>query len=175
MLQTWKNWGALLSGAAGRHGVPAPWMLAIATMETGAWSSNPTQQATIVSPAGAIGVMQIMPFNAQPYGLADPAELTDPAKNIDVSAQMVKKIAGRVGGLPSVSAVYNSGRECGCAQSGCNEWNLVADSNYPRRVIEWNNTAILDGIVGMSFGGASVAVFGAAFGAAVALALVAAK
>lgn len=171
LVRTSQNWGSLLGSAAARHGVPVSWLLAIATMETGAWSQNPAQQASIVSPAGAIGVMQIMPFNAAPFGLTGPEELTDPVKNIEVGAKMVAKINGKhEGGLPAISAVYNSGRLCGCARSGCNEWNLVADSNYPRRVIEWNNTAIEQGLVGLTLGRETIAALGAAFGAAVALA-----
>ena len=64
MAQTWKNFGGELAAAGGRHGVPVPWMLAVATMETGYLSADPKKQANAVSPAGAIGVMQVMPANA---------------------------------------------------------------------------------------------------------------
>lgn len=171
--QTWRNFGALLSSAGSRHGVPIPWMLAVATMETGHLSATPEAQARAQSPVGAIGVMQIMPFNAVPFGLSSPEELFDPAKNIDVGAKILAKAnaKGEYGGLPGISAVYNSGRLC-TTDPNRNEWMLLADANYPRRVIEWNNTAILSGMTGFVVGHQTMAIVGAALGASLAMALV---
>ncbi|HEX9620191.1 MAG TPA: transglycosylase SLT domain-containing protein [Polyangiaceae bacterium] len=171
MLQNWTNWASMLRAAASKYGVPVTWLLAIATMETGPWSKNPLQQAGMISPAGAVGVMQIMPATASMLGVA-PGQLTDPAVNIDAGAKLVAQLAAKnPSGLPAISAAYNSGKVCGCAKSGCNEWNLYADANYPRRVIEWNNTAIAAGL-GSSFGPSMLPVFGAALGASLALVVV---
>lgn len=175
MEQTWQNWGGALRSAGNRHGVPVPWMLAVATMETGFLSADPAKQAAAVSPAGAIGVMQIMPFNAVPFGLSSDSELFDPEKNIDVGAQILAKDAERpdVGGLPGISALYNSGKLC-TTDPNRNEWMLLADANYPRRVIEWNNTAIESGLVS-PFGPTTLAVLGAAAGTAVAMVIAGAR
>jgi hypothetical protein len=170
MAQTWKNFGGELAAAGARHGVPAPWMLAVATMETGYLSADPKKQAAAVSPAGAIGVMQIMPANAKPFGGRTPEQLFSPSDNIDTGARILAthlKNPER-GGLPGISALYNSGRLC---QSGRNEWNLLADANYPRKVIQWNNSAVANGMTG-GVSSTMLVALGAAFGAALALAFV---
>jgi len=143
LAQNAANWGGLLRAAAARYGVPLPWLLAIATMETGPWADDATEQSRMVSPAGALGVMQIMPFVAEEYGYT-PADMLVPESNIDVGAALIRRLADRgEGGLPAVSARYNSGRLC---SPGRNEWNLLADANYPRKVIRWNNSAIRYGV-----------------------------
>lgn len=169
MAQTWKNFGGELASAGDRHGVPVSWMLAVATMETGHLSSDPKKQAQAVSPAGAIGVMQIMPANAQPFGGRTADQLFNPSDNIDTGARILAthlKDPAR-GGLPGISALYNSGRLC---QAGRNEWNLLADANYPRKVILWNNSAVMNGMTG-GVSTMTLLVLGAAFGSALALAV----
>lgn len=169
MAQTWKNFGGELASAGARHGVPVPWMLAVATMETGYLSADPKKQAGAVSPAGAIGVMQVMPANAKPFGGRTPEQLFNPADNIDTGARILAthlKNPER-GGLPGISALYNSGRLC---QAGRNEWNLLADANYPRKVIQWNNSAIRAGLVS-SVSTTMLLVMGSALGFALALAV----
>lgn len=169
MQQNWRNWGPLFQAAAKKHGVREAWLLAIATMETGPWSDNPAEQAQKQSPVGAVGIMQIMPSTATMLGVS-PAELTNPAVNIDAGAKLVAQLAAKnPSGLPAVSASYNSGKVCGCAHSGCNEWNLYADANYPRRVIEWNNTAIAMGI-GSGVDDKTIALLAASLGASLAIA-----
>src|SRR5262249_5046575 len=133
MRQTWANWGGLLQAACDKYKFPVAWALAVATMETGFLSKDPTKQAQAQSPVGAIGVMQIMPFNATNHGLTDASELYDPAKNIGVGVQMLAKSNENAtyGGLPGIAAIYNSGKLC---STGRNEWNLLADSDYPLHV-----------------------------------------
>lgn len=164
MAATWKNWGALLTRAARTHDVPVSWLLAIATMETGSWAADPDKQARIVSPAGAVGVMQVMPATAGGYGRTG-ADMANPRLNIDTAANLVADLKKKnEGGLPAIAARYNSGRLC---SAGRNEWNLLADANYPRRVMEWNNAAILSGMVQNNI--LPIALAGFAFGVAVAL------
>lgn len=141
--QTWRNWGSQIRRSARANGVPVSWVLAFATMETGAWSDDRAEQETIVSPAGAIGVMQIMPQTARGYGY-EPAQMYDAATNISVAAELMADLARREDGqLPRIAARYNSGRLCDTTPcKKCNEWNLYADHNYPRKVIRWNNTAL---------------------------------
>lgn len=174
MLATWENWGSLLQAAASRYELPVSWLLAVATMETGHLSHSgatltPEKQARAISPADAIGVMQIMPFNAKPFGLSSETELFEPAKNIDVGAHILQKgnEDPKAGGLPGISAKYNSGRLC-TSDPNRNEWMLLADANYPRRVIEWNNAAIQSGLTS-SLSPSTLALLGAAVGMAAAI------
>lgn len=143
--QTWANWGPLLRAAARAYDVPVPWMAAIATIETGLWSNKPSRQASIVSPAGAIGVMQVMPSTARYLGFT-PQEMTDPAKNTMAAAKLIAEKREKYGPhLPAIAASYNSGRLC---SPGRNEWNLLADANYPRQSILYNNAAVEMGLGG---------------------------
>lgn len=175
MQQTWENWGGAIMDAAGRNKVPTSWVLAVATMETGFLSADPKKQAAAVSPVGARGVMQIMPANTKMLELSNQDELFDPVKNINAGTLLLSKLNAKPenGGLPGVSALYNSGRLC-TSDATRNEWMLLADANYPRRVIEWNNTAILTGMA-MSISPAMLALLGAATGGALALAFLGAR
>ncbi|MBI5538152.1 MAG: transglycosylase SLT domain-containing protein [Deltaproteobacteria bacterium] len=67
------------------------------------------------SPAGAIGLMQLLPVTARriaeetstPY---DPEQLTSPAQNLDLAARYVGKLSRTFkGNLPLVAASYNAG------------------------------------------------------------------
>ncbi|EZP48997.1 lytic transglycosylase domain-containing protein [Sphingomonas sp. RIT328] len=94
----------------------------------------------VVSPAGAYGLMQIMPAAATDYsrerGLAlDKAALTKPATNMDIGQRHLERLrdmAGVTGGLlPKVIAAYNAGpRPVG-------DWNaIVHDNGDPLLYIE---------------------------------------
>ncbi len=62
-----------------------------------------------VSNKGALGLMQIMPANAVKYGYK-PEDMKDPAKNLDVSAQMLAESLKRLdGNVDAVLSEYNSG------------------------------------------------------------------
>jgi hypothetical protein len=140
MEQTWANWGSLMRRAASRNGIPASWILAIATEETGLWSANANEQGGKTSGAGAIGVMQIMPATGAGFGASADA-LFDPATNIDVGAALLAKLASfRNGQLPEMAAIYNSGRAC---DPGRNQWNLAMAGDYAGNVIKWNNAAVM--------------------------------
>jgi hypothetical protein len=145
MEQTWANWEPYFRAASRRHGVPLPWLLAIASVETGFVSDRPNVQASIVSPAGAQGVMQLMPGTATMYGISS-AERSDPEKNIDAATAFIRALMDGYTGpeLPHIGSAYNAGpgattRGVHCSTS--NEWRLRADHNYPRQVIEYNNSA----------------------------------
>lgn len=147
MLRTWDHWGPLFKQAAKRYGLPVSWLLALASIETGFLSKNPETQRKAVSPAGAAGIMQLMPFVATMYGHR-PEERSDPAINIDVGAHLISDLArGRTGPeLPHIGSAYNAGAGSGSGGVRCspgrNEWNFAADHNYPRQAIEFNNAAI---------------------------------
>lgn len=158
--QTWDNWKSLFRSAASKQNLPVSWLVGIATTETGNWSGKPGEQATIVSPAGAVGVMQVMPA----YQPETAAELARPAINIPVGARILRKLAGGIGlELPYVSALYNAGHiEC----RSINQWNLFSEGDYPSRAVKYNNGAILylrandPDWIGYAVGGAAVAGMG---------------
>lgn len=175
LVQTWKNWGGEFQAAASKYELPVAWILAVATMETGYLSADPAKQANALSPVGAIGVMQVMPFNAVPFGLSSANDLYDPASNIDVGTHILANDnkTSSAGGLPGIAAMYNSGKLC-TTDASRNQFMLLEDSNYSQHVIEWNNTALQDGIVS-SVGPNTLAVLGAAFGGVLAMAVSAVK
>ena len=63
-----------------------------------------------VSPAGAIGVMQVMPATGNRFGAGSAQMLRDPAVNVAVGAVYLKTLQRRYGNdLPLVLAAYNAG------------------------------------------------------------------
>lgn len=93
-----------LSAAAQRHDIDPLLLHAIAHVE----SRHNTQA---ISPAGARGVMQVMPATARRFGLSDPQrELLQAPLNVEVSAAYLKTLQARFGNdLPLVLAAYNAG------------------------------------------------------------------
>ncbi|MCP3735365.1 lytic transglycosylase domain-containing protein [Sphingomonas sp. RP10(2022)] len=94
----------------------------------------------VVSPAGAYGLMQIMPAAATDYSRekgfsVDKVALTKPATNMDIGQRHLERLrdmAGVTGGLlPKVIAAYNAGpRPVG-------DWNgIVRDNGDPLLYIE---------------------------------------
>ncbi len=144
MMESWENWSPYIKSASSRHGVPVSWIVALMAMETGPWADEQARQAGIVSYAGAIGPMQVMPATGAMLGFTT-AQLYEPRFNVQAGAGAMRYWMDRgASSLPEVSARYNSGRLCGrrsnCALS--NEWSLCVASNYPRKTILWNNAAI---------------------------------
>ena len=64
-----------------------------------------------VSPAGAMGLMQVMPATARRFGVGDPrSELLDPEVSLEVSSAYLKTLQGRFGNqLDLILAAYNAG------------------------------------------------------------------
>jgi len=162
--RTWDNWGSMFRSAASSAGIPVSWVIAIATTETGSWSKDPNRQASIVSYAGAVGIMQIMPQ----YQPESAAELAVPRINIAVGCRILADLARRVGPeLPAIASGYNAGSGAhGPHCSGVNEWNMASDANYPRQALSYNNSALLYlkvnqmSTLGMMTGGAALSAVG---------------
>lgn len=93
-----------LSDAARRHDIDPLLLHAIAHVE-----SRHNEQA--ISPAGARGVMQVMPATARRFGMVDPQrELLQAPLNVEVSAAYLKTLQRRFGNdLTLVLAAYNAG------------------------------------------------------------------
>lgn len=99
----------LMQAAALAHGVEYELLQALVATESGF-------DAKVVSPRGAVGLMQLMPITASEYGLpADPPQLSvkqllQPETNIDVGTRylrdLLQKFAGRI---DLALAAYNAG------------------------------------------------------------------
>jgi soluble lytic murein transglycosylase-like protein len=147
--QTLANWRPFFRRSASHHGLPVSWLAAIAAVETGPWSASPEGQATIRSPVGAIGIMQIMPATATMLGFR-PDEMLDPQLNIEAGAMLIAQLAERSDGLPAITGRYNSGKLC-CSDPRCgadctNPFGFCTDSDYPGAAVRYNNAAVLLGV-----------------------------
>jgi len=89
---------ALLDAAAARHGVSAALARAVAWVES-------RGDATAKSPAGAMGVMQLMPATAEGLGVTDPF---DPSQNIDAGVRFLSRLL-KTHSVPDALAAYNWG------------------------------------------------------------------
>lgn len=89
----------LFSSASQKYGVPAALLSAVAKQESG---YNPKA----VSPAGAQGLMQLMPGTAKSLGVSNPFE---PAQAVDGAARMLRDLTRRFGSTELALAAYNAG------------------------------------------------------------------
>jgi len=102
------SWEALIAEASRRFGVPAPWVRGVMQVES---SGRTTLNARpITSPAGAMGLMQVMPETfaemARRYGLgSDPYE---PRANILAGTAFLREMYDRFG-VDHFLAAYNAG------------------------------------------------------------------
>lgn len=95
-----KPFAAFFQEAEARFGLPSGLVEAVARAESGL---NPLA----VSPAGALGLMQLMPGTARALGVADPF---DPAQNVEAGARYLRHLLDRFGGdLRLALAAYNAG------------------------------------------------------------------
>jgi hypothetical protein len=88
----------LFTRAAGRHGVDASLLAAVAKQESGFDSQA-------VSPAGAQGLMQFMPATAKGLGV----NALDPASAIDGAARYLSSLTKQFGSTDLALAAYNAG------------------------------------------------------------------
>jgi soluble lytic murein transglycosylase-like protein len=109
---------SMLYAAGQKHGVNPYLVMGLAWHESG-W------QASVVSSAGAVGIMQVMPATAEVDGpalLGRPVNLFDPADNIDVGTAILRQNLDRWhGDLASALVAYYAG---GAAVS---DWSRLRD------------------------------------------------
>jgi soluble lytic murein transglycosylase-like protein len=92
-------YAGLFASAAQAYGVPAALLSAVAKQESG-------YDPRAVSPAGARGLMQLMPATARSLGVTNPL---DPAQSIDGAARMLRDLTRRFGSTELALAAYNAG------------------------------------------------------------------
>ncbi len=89
----------LADAAADKYGLPRLLVRSVMAAESGF-------QADVVSPKGAIGLMQLMPQTAQDLG----ANPHDPAQNVDAGVRYLRDLLNKYdGGLWRALAAYNAG------------------------------------------------------------------
>ena len=102
------DFAASVQRASSQYNVPEALVRAVIRQETG-WLRNPDRQATIASPVGAVGVMQIMPSTGKGLGLSRD-DLNDPAKNIDAGTRYLAQLMRQFNNdIAKVAAAYNAG------------------------------------------------------------------
>lgn len=96
--------GAFIAEAAQRFGIPATWIVAVMRAE----SANDPRA---VSPAGAMGLMQVMPRTwaalRAHHGLGDDPH--DPRDNILAGTAYLREMWDRYGNVAAMLAAYNAG------------------------------------------------------------------
>lgn len=107
----WNPWGPYVTEASHRFDVPVQWIRAVMEVESGGQEYIDGQLTT--SPAGAMGLMQIMPDTYQEleseYGLGN--DPYDPRDNIMAGAAYIHEMY-ELFGAPGFLAAYNCGPAC---------------------------------------------------------------
>lgn len=137
-----ERWRSLISESAAKHGVPEAWIAGMMYQES-------CGNDRAVSPAGAQGLMQIMPFNAKNL---TQEELLDPATNIDIGAKIIRSHANLFKwNVVNVIATYNMGSTRCYAGRYCKHeslWSFDTDCDYVPQCVRGINAAIDHGFSG---------------------------
>ncbi len=120
----------LFSQAGATHGVDPALLASIARQESGF-------DPRAVSPAGAQGLMQLMPGTAQGLGVSDPF---NPAQAVDGAARLMHDLISRFGQVDLALAAYNAGPGAVLRYDGIPPYPET--QNYVRSVMSmWRNAA----------------------------------
>lgn len=152
----WKQavdqWRSLIDSSAAKHGVAPAIIAAIMHAESGG-------DPSALSPAGALGLMQLMPgtYNAlagKPTNApVDRQEAMRPEVNVDLGGKLLaSNMARYAGNLINAAVSYNAGSprcgECTCWSSkGCapDPWGVATDCSYLEHVVGAYNAAVEQG------------------------------
>lgn len=113
----------LINAAAARTGVPGELLAAVAKQESG---FNPKA----VSPAGAQGLMQLMPGTARGLGVENSF---DPAQAIDGGARLLRSLLDKFGRTDLALAAYNAGPGAVARYDGIPPYRET--QNYVRNIL----------------------------------------
>lgn len=150
LLLTWQNWAPQFRKAAKEYGIPAEWLVSIATCEVGFLAHSAEKQRTVVSSDGysSVGIMQPIPSTAKLLGYT-PDDRYDAQANINMGAALLVLFAKEYPqtrfGFPIFAAMYNGGP--GKTGSACNtgndQFNLKGHKGaYATRAIRYLNSAV---------------------------------
>lgn len=94
------NIAKMVEFSARQHGLDPKLAVAVASVESGL-------APDVVSSAGAVGVMQLMPETAQALGVRN---INDPRENVDAGVRYLKQMLDSFNGdVPKAIAAYNAG------------------------------------------------------------------
>ena len=93
-----RPFGGIIDAAARRHGVDPDLVHAVIAVESG-------YRATAQSPAGAQGLMQLMPGTQREFGVVD---AFDPRQNVDAGVAYLRRLTDEFGTVVALAA-YNAG------------------------------------------------------------------
>jgi soluble lytic murein transglycosylase-like protein len=116
----------MLEAAARLYSLDPALMAAIAQVESG-------NDPNVVSPRGAVGLMQLMPQTAARFGVRNPS---DPVENLLGAARFLKYLrqsSGAFRSLPDLLAAYNAGESTVMRYGGVPPYTET--QNYVRKVL----------------------------------------
>lgn len=92
-----------------------------------------------VSPAGAVGLMQVMPATAADYGVDSADALFDPGVNVDTGTRHLKRLLSKYKNMRQAIMAYNAGE--GVLDRSMGAVTYPETRNYTLRVINnyWRN------------------------------------
>lgn len=148
------KWKDLITKGASDWGVPEAWIAGVMLQESGG-----TQGA--LSPAGAVGLMQIMPSTPmQVFQIKISKEdLYKPENNVDIGARLLAMLGDKSNWNPVfVAASYNAGSMYCYSGKNCDHpglWNINENCGYAEQVVRGINAAIGAGYSGTGAGSSS--------------------
>ena len=101
-------WNDLVTQVSEQHQVPPYWIYGVIRQESGYMSRA-------VSSAGAMGLMQLMPYTAQHLsdtdglGLTADSDITEPSINLDLGTRYLARMMARYDNPVYATAAYNAG------------------------------------------------------------------
>jgi transglycosylase-like protein with SLT domain len=170
LLRVVRDWDALIAKHALRTGVPRAWIGAFIRAES---AGNPAA----VSPAGAVGLMQIMPpwwrgHSKEEMTSASGEPNAEIGTDLLATIRKTQKPGPNGPELPKVASAYNCGSDNAANEPRVrplNEWGMCEDKGYISRVVANSNTLIER--FGPAWGGKSVIASPKATGLGTAIAL----
>ena len=123
---------SLIDGIAKRRGLDRHLVHAVIAAESG---YNPSA----LSPAGAIGLMQVMPATAADYGVDSADDLYDPRINVETGTRHLKRLMRKYKNIRQAIMAYNAGEGALARNKGAVTY--LETRRYAFRVINnyWRN------------------------------------